>query len=226
MRIVLTGVSRGLGNALLAQFVARGHEVHGCARSTEEIDRLNAHYGAPHAFQSVDVADASDVNAWAEQVLRQSGPPELLINNAALINANATLWQVPYDEFARVIDANIKGTFHVIRAFLPAMIDAGRGVVVNFSSTWGRTASPEVAPYCASKWGVEGLTRSLAKELPSGMAAVPLNPGVIDTEMLRSCFGAAAGRFPSAEAWARRAAPYILQLSAGDNGQPRDVPQH
>jgi NAD(P)-dependent dehydrogenase (short-subunit alcohol dehydrogenase family) len=164
------------------------------------------------------------VSEWAQRLLRLGGPPELLINNAAVINENAALWEVPHEEFARVIDTNIMGTFLMIRAFLPAMLQAGRGIIVNFSSAWGRTAAAEVAPYCASKWAVEGLTRSLAKELPVGLAAVPLNPGVIDTDMLRSCFGAAAARFPGAASWAQRAVPFILQLTAADNGQPRDVP--
>jgi NAD(P)-dependent dehydrogenase (short-subunit alcohol dehydrogenase family) len=225
MKIVITGASRGLGEVLVAGLVERGHEVHACARSSAAMEQLAEQHGPPHSFSPLDVSDRAAVGAWAQRVLRTAGPPEMLLNNAALINANATLWTVPDDEFDRVIDVNIKGMFYVIRAFLPAMIEAGRGTIVNFSSTWGRTASPEVAPYCASKWAVEGLTRALAKELPAGLAAVPLNPGIIDTHMLRSCFGAAAGRFRSPAAWAEHAVPYILQLSTADNGQPRDVPQ-
>jgi NAD(P)-dependent dehydrogenase (short-subunit alcohol dehydrogenase family) len=76
------------------------------------------------------------------------------------------------------------------------MIRRGSGVIVNFSSGWGRSVSAEVAPYCASKWAVERLTRALAEELPSGLAAVPLNPGIINTEMLQSCFGADAQNYP------------------------------
>ncbi len=63
-------------------------------------------------------------------------------------------------------------------------------MIVNFSSYWGRSGAAEVAPYCASKWAIEGLTAALAEELPKGMAAVALNPGVIYTEMLESCLGA------------------------------------
>ena len=70
-----------------------------------------------------------------------------------------------------------------------------RGVIVNFSSGWGRSTAPEVAPYCATKWAIEGLTQALAEELPAGMAAVPLNPGIINTEMLQSCFGAGAAGY-------------------------------
>ena len=69
-------------------------------------------------------------------------------------------------------------------------------MIVNFSSGWGRSVDAEVAPYCATKWAIEGLTQALARELPPGLCAVPLNPGVIDTDMLRSCFGGSAGGYP------------------------------
>lgn len=62
-------------------------------------------------------------------------------------------------------------------------------IIVNISSGWGRSTSPEVAPYCASKWAIEGLTQALAQELPSGMVTVALNPGIIHTDMLNICFG-------------------------------------
>jgi NAD(P)-dependent dehydrogenase (short-subunit alcohol dehydrogenase family) len=103
------------------------------------------------------------------------------------------------------------------------MIQRGGGVVVNFSSGWGRSADANVAPYCATKWAIEGLTQSLAQELPAGLAAVALNPGIIDTEMLRSCFGGSASSYPDARQWARRAVPFLLKLSARDNGKPLTV---
>jgi NAD(P)-dependent dehydrogenase (short-subunit alcohol dehydrogenase family) len=68
-------------------------------------------------------------------------------------------------------------------------------VIVNLSSGWGRSVSPEVAPYCATKWAIEGLTQAFAKELPEGLAAVALNPGVIDTDMLRLAFGDDSERY-------------------------------
>src|SRR5262249_52233204 len=110
------------------------------------------------------------------------------------------------------------------RHVLPAMIGAGRGVVVNFSSYWGRSVAPEVAPYCASKWGIEGLTRALARELPKGLAAVALNPGIIDTDMLRSCFGNQAAGYLGPEPWAEAAVPFLLDLGPKDNGKALTVP--
>ena len=222
-RIVITGISRGLGQALVEGFIAAGHRLAGCARSAAAIQRANDRFGPPHRFDCVDLRDDAAVRQWAERVLAAGGV-DLLINNAGVINRNAPLWEITDREFSEVVDINIKGTANVIRRFVPAMIARGTGVVVNFSSGWGRSASPEVAPYCAAKWAIEGLTRALAAELPRGIAAVPLNPGIIDTEMLRCCFGPSASAYPAAAQWARRAVPFLLGLSAKDNGQPLTVP--
>ncbi len=118
----------------------------------------------------------------------------------------------------KVMGINVSGTVNTIRAFVPAMIKAGKGIIVNFSSGWGRSTSPEVAPYCASKWAVEGLTLALAQELPEGLAAIPLNPGVINTDMLQQCFGPSAKSYPTADEWARKAVPFILKLKPRQNG--------
>ncbi len=222
--ILITGVGRGLGAAMTEEFVRLGHRVVGCARAAAAIEQLAARFPPPHDFGVVDVCDDAQVDAWAGRVLNAVGPPDLLVNNAALINRNACLWEVPPDEFAHVIDVNIKGVYHVLRHFLPAMIQRGRGVIVNFSSGWGRATSPEVAPYCATKWAIEGLTRALAQELPRGMAAVPLNPGIIHTQMLESCFGTDARAYPTPQQWATTAVPFLLSLGPKHNGQPLAAP--
>jgi len=116
------------------------------------------------------------------------------------------------------------GTVNLIRHFVPAMIERGRGVIVNFSSGWGRSTSPDVAPYCATKWAVEGLSRALAQELPAGLAVVSLNPGVIDTDMLRKCWADDAAGSPRPADWARAAVPYISGLGPGHNGDALTVP--
>ncbi len=141
-----------------------------------------------------------------------------------MINSNNQLWNVSAGDFDCVIDTNIKGVANVIRHFVPAMVERSSGVIVNLSSGWGRSTSPKVAPYCATKWAIEGLTRALAQELPRGMAAVPLNPGIIDTDMLRSCFGGDAASYPNPQRWAQSAVPFLLGLGPKDNGQPLTVP--
>lgn len=222
--VVLTGVTRGLGRALAVRLAGMGHRVAGCGRTRAKIDEVGALLGPPHRFEVVNVASNIQVETWAEKVLASHGPPDLLINNAGIINANAPLWQVPEEEFGLVVDVNLKGTFYTIRHFLPAMLERGTGVVVNYSSGWGRSTSSEVAPYCATKWGIEGLTRALAEDLPRGLAAVTLNPGVIHTEMLESCYGKSAKSYPGPEKWAERAAPLLLSLGPEHNGKSLTVP--
>lgn len=221
--ILISGVTHGLGRAMTDEFIRLGHRVLGCGRTTEAIQELNQRYGSDNRFEVVDVAQVVEVGEWAGRCLELAGPPDFLLNAAALINRNAPLWKVPAEEFSAVIDVNIKGVANLIRAFAPAMVERKSGVIVNFSSGWGRSTDPEVAPYCASKWAIEGLTQALAQEIPPGMAAIPLNPGIINTEMLRSCFGADAGNFPSAAEWAETAVPWILGLGPRDNGRSLTV---
>jgi NAD(P)-dependent dehydrogenase (short-subunit alcohol dehydrogenase family) len=220
--IVITGVTKGLGRALAEWYIANGHTVVGCGRSAEILDMRFTH-PAPNDFSVVDVTEENKVALWAEKTLAAHGAPDLLINNAALMNRPAPLWQVPAAEFNKLVDVNVKGVATVIRHFVPAMIERGSGVIVNFSSGWGRGTSPEVAPYCASKFAIEGLTQALAQELPAGLTAVALNPGVIDTDMLRQCWSDGAGSYPKADVWAKTAAPQILQFGRKDNGRPVSI---
>jgi NAD(P)-dependent dehydrogenase (short-subunit alcohol dehydrogenase family) len=222
--VLITGVTRGLGRAMAREFVRLGHTVLGCGRSHEQLEELRRSLGPPHDFSVVNVAADDEVKAWAARLLPACGPPDLVLNNAGVINRNAPLWAVPEREFSEVVDVNLKGVANVIRHFGPRMVQRQRGVIVNFSSGWGRSTDAEVAPYCATKWGIEGLTQALAQELPSGMAAVALNPGIINTEMLQSCFGGSASSYPSPEEWAKTAVSFLLQLGPHHNGQQLTVP--
>jgi len=222
--ILITGTSRGLGQAMAASMIQQGHRIVGCSRAASDVRRVSDEFPAPHRFDEVDVSQDEQVGQWSQSVLAECGVPDLLINNAGLVNANNDLWKVPPDEFSQVIDVNIKGIYHVIRHFVPAMISRGTGTIVNFSSGWGRSTSPEVAPYCATKWAVEGLTRAFADELPEGMAAVSLNPGVIHTRMLASCFGESAQSYPEPQQWAERAVPFLLKIRPASNGEALTVP--
>lgn len=222
--VIITGATRGLGRAMVDEFVWLGHTVMGCGRSEEHIESLCKAYGPPHRFEVVDVTDDLAVENWAESCVAHAGAPDLLLNNAAVINKNAPLWGVSAAEFSRVIDINIKGVTNMIRHFVPFMMERGQGMVVNWSSGWGRSTDAEVAPYCATKWAVEGLSQALAQELPQGLAAVALNPGIINTEMLRSCFGGSASSFPTPDEWAKTAVPYLLSLDTRHNGLALTAP--
>lgn len=221
--VVITGVTRGLGRAMTEEFIRLGHGVLGCGQSEKDLGELRQRFGKRHQFDRVDVASDEQVEAWAKRLLNSPGAPDLVLNNAGVINRNALLWKIGSEEFGRVIDVNIKGVANVIRHFVPALIQRGSGVVVNFSSGWGRSTDAEVAPYCATKWAIEGLTQALAQELPAHVAAIALNPGIINTDMLQSCFGGSASAYPSAEQWARKAVPFLLELGPRHNGQSLTV---
>lgn len=205
-------------------FASSGWVVAGCGRNVEAISRLRADLPAPHYFQAADVAAEENVMNFCAEVLDRHGPPDLVLNNAAIINGNNPIWEVSAREFSRVMDVNIKGTASIIRNLIQPMMQRGSGVIVNFSSGWGRSVAPEVAPYCATKFAIEGLSQAIAMETEGRVAVVALNPGIIDTEMLRSTFGSGAGHYPSAEEWAKRAVPFLEKLGQNENGRSLTAP--
>ena len=216
--VVISGCSRGLGRAMALEFSSRGWKVVGGARTVDALDELSLKMISESLFVPLDVTDPESVESFAQQVEGKFGSPDLLVNNAGLINQNAPLTKVSPDEFATVLAVNLGGIHNMIRSFVPIMEKAGHGVIANFSSYWGQSTAPEVGPYCATKWGVEGLTRSLSQELPPGLAAVAFNPGVINTDMLRSCFGEAASGHESPEEWAKHSVDKLANLTSADNG--------
>jgi len=219
----ISGCSQGLGRAMVAGLIEKGWRIGGFSRNERVMDELQGLYGESHLFRAADVLDELVVEKFCEEARSKVGAPDLLINNAAVINDPKKLWETSAAEFSEIIDINIKGVANVIRAALPMMIQRGGGIVVNFSSGWGRSTAPEVAPYCATKWAIEGLTQALAQELPNGLAAVALNPGIINTEMLRSSFGTAAISYETPEEWKPRAVKLLTGLSIRDNGRALTV---
>ena len=107
--VLLTGVSRGCGRALTEEFIRLGQVVLGCGRSEKEIAALQSRFPTPNHFAVVDVTDDAQVAAWARRVLRLHEAPELLLNNAGIINRNAPLWEVPAREFSEVIHLHLPG---------------------------------------------------------------------------------------------------------------------
>ena len=223
MTIWLTGCTAGLGRALVAEFLKAGHTLVGCGRNEIALAHLKNEFPDGH-FLAADVANEFSVSEFCEEALAAAGPPDLVINNAATINTPAPLWEISADEFDLLMAVNVNGVANVIRHTLPSMLIAQKGVIVNFSSGWGRSGAPERAPYCASKWAIEGLTKALAGELPEGMAAVALSPGAVATDMLRKSMGEEAENYPTPANWATTAAPFLTALTAADNGASLTTP--
>ena len=204
---------------MAVEFHSRGWNVTGCARSTDPLIELSTRLVNSCFFQSVDITKPTEVENFAQSVIQNVGVPDLLVNNAGVINQNARLTEISPEEFASVLSVNLGGIHNMIRTFVPIMEEQGHGVIANFSSYWGQSTAPEVGPYCASKWGVEGLTRSLAQELQDSLTAVAFNPGIIDTDMLRSCFGEGAASHEKPAEWAKHAVDRLEQISQSDNGK-------
>lgn len=178
-----------------------------------------------YTYRQLDILDRAALSEWASAIQSAGNPIDYLIHNAAVIHPNADLWEIDQASLETVLEINILGTFNVLRAFLPQMLDRAQGMVLVLSSGAGRAGLPEISGYCASKWAVEGLTKSLAAELPEGMAAIPLSPGIVDTDMLRSTFGESAAGHQKVEPWAKVAARYILEIRPSQSGESLTVPQ-
>ncbi|HZL18455.1 MAG TPA: SDR family NAD(P)-dependent oxidoreductase [Polyangia bacterium] len=171
---VVTGTSRGIGRAIAALLSAAGARVVGCARRPSD------------GILACDVGRADQVARFAEQVLREFGTPDLLVNNAGVV-ARARLDETSIESWDAVVDSNLKGTFLVTRAFLPAMRVRRGGRIVNLASISGRQGTAGLSAYCAAKHGVVGLTRALAEEVRAdGILVNAVCPGSVDTDMLRT----------------------------------------
>lgn len=223
--VVVTGVTRGLGRALVKEFIHQGWTVAGCGTSASAISDLQKEYGNEHVFSRVNIADNDAVKTWARDVVSRIGSPHILINNAGVINNPAPLWKIPFAEFNNVMTINITGVFNVLQYFIPAMIQQKKGLIINISSSSGKQGEEMFAPYCASKFAIEGLTQSLAKELPKGLTVVTLDPGDgINTDMVKQAYPGSTSHLPEPEEWAKKAVPYVMRMGAQDNGKSLIVP--
>lgn len=223
--VIITGVTQGLGRAMVDRFHELGWNIYGCGRSKDKIEELKKQYSKIHDFQVIDVSDSQQVNNWANYILNRHTAPDLIINNASIVNQNAQLWKITAQEFESVMNVNVNGVVNVIRAFVPAMVSRKEGIIINMSSSWGREGEAELAPYCASKFAIEGITKSMALELPHGMAIVALDPGgSISTPMLKSCAPQYINESPTPETWSHKAIEYILNITIDKNGDSLTCP--
>ncbi|MFZ7806849.1 SDR family oxidoreductase [Bacillus thuringiensis] len=223
--VIITGVTQGLGRAMVDRFHELGWNIYGCGRSKDKIEDLKKQYSKIHDFQVIDVSDSQQVNNWANYILNRHTAPDMIINNASIVNQNAKLWKITAQEFENVMNVNVNGVVNVIRAFVPAMVARKEGIIINMSSSWGREGEAELAPYCASKFAIEGITKSMALELPHGMAVVALDPGgSISTPMLKSCAPQYINESPTPETWSHKATQYILNITIDENGDSLTCP--
>jgi len=183
---IVTGGSRGMGRAIAAALAREGAEVVVCSRNLEAnretAERIKSEGGSAHPFQ-VDVTDPDSVSALVKNVVEKFGRVDILVNNAG-VTADNLLLRLKEADWDRVIDTNLKGTFNCIKAVARTMIKQRGGKIINMASVVGMVGNPGQANYCASKAGIIGLTKSVARELAS--RAITVNcvaPGLIKTAM-------------------------------------------
>jgi len=162
---VVTGGAQGIGRAATERFVASGakvaiwdHDIELAAKTAKDI-------GAAAKAYACDVSDYASIETARDATLKDFGRIDILLNNAGIAGANATVWETDIDEWRRVMRINLDGPFLCCKAVVPGMIAQNYGRIVNIASIAGKEGNPNAAHYSASKAGVIALTKSLAKEV-------------------------------------------------------------
>jgi 3-oxoacyl-[acyl-carrier protein] reductase len=183
---VVTGASRGIGKEIAVQLAKRGADVALASRSQADVDRAASEIealGVKARGYACDVSSYGDASAVAGRVVEEFGPPDFLVNNAGVVNDKLLLRLTP-DDWNQVISTNLTGVYNVTKAFSPHFLKARKGRIVNISSVIGLIGNAGQTSYAASKAGIIGLTKSLAKEFaPRGITVNAVAPGYIATAM-------------------------------------------
>jgi len=188
--VVITGAGSGIGRSTAALLGRHGAKVHVAdideATAQETVRAIEA-AGGRGAAHALDVSDAAAVDAFAGRIFAEEGGVDVLHNNAGIGHAG-DLASIAFEDWRRVIEVNLLGVAYGIQAFVPRMLRQGRpATVVNTASQAGIVPASKLAPYCASKYGVVGLTEALHAELsPQGISVSAICPGIIDTPIVAS----------------------------------------
>ncbi|WP_338452988.1 3-ketoacyl-ACP reductase [Niallia oryzisoli] len=182
----VTGAGKGIGRAIALALANEGVNIGLLARTEtdlkETISRAEG-LGVKAAYAAVDISSLTDVEQSVKKLTDELGAADILINNAG-IGKFATLLDMDPEEWKRIIDVNLMGLYHVTRTVLPQLIEKNRGDIVNISSTNGLNGAATSSAYSASKFGVIGLTESLAQEVrKNNIRVTALTPSTVATEL-------------------------------------------
>jgi len=211
-RALVTGASRGIGRATALELARKGVELTVLGRPSAALDEVVKATGATAV--ACELTDPERVIAAAREALA-SGVPDVVIHNAGIIE-RATIEDTSLESFERQLAVNLRAPFVLTRELLPSLRAAGRGRIVFIGSIASTMGTARAATYCASKWGLVGLMKSLAEELSgTGLSTLAVLPGSVDTEML-----AGSGFDPrmTAEDVAHTVAWYALEAPLAHNG--------
>lgn len=184
---VVTGAGRGIGAAIARRLASLGASVVVCGRTVKPLEDTAANIadagGTARAIEC-DVCDLGSVQNLAATVEQGFRGVDILVNNAGVGSFASPLHEMTPQAWEKVLTTNLRGVFYCIRAFAPMMIRAGKGHIINISSLAGKNALPNGAAYAASKWGLNGLTYSVAEELRTHNIRVSVVcPGSVDTDL-------------------------------------------
>ncbi len=229
--VVITGVSRDVGRGIALGFGAEGCRLSICsmAPGADELEEIAAQCRRAGALavlaMVVDMLDESSVAAWRDETLSEHGPPDVLICNAGVLGPTNPIESYPVEEFERVLNVNLVGTFLVCKAFVPVMAHSGSGVIMNIASELGRGVVSNMTGYIASKWGVEGFTMALAAEvMNNNIIAVSVSPGMVHSGLLEELLGAEkAAKYPPPEDVGAAMVRLVKQLGPAQNGKQFDI---
>jgi len=184
---LVTGAGRGIGKAVALAFAREGARLAICARTAAEIEAAAKEIeatGAECLFSTCDVSEEESVRALAEKVEAQYRHFDILVNNAGVMTRPTPLVDFDVKKWDYTIAVNLRGTFLMTKAILPLMIRQKRGSIINVSSAIGRGAYANFSAYAVSKWGIEGLTQTLAAEVRSKNVRVnSVDPGYVATKL-------------------------------------------
>lgn len=184
---VITGAGRGIGAAIGRLLSNLGATSVLCGRTRSALDstvKTITQAGGKAQALGCDVTDLQSVESAAKQVESSFGRLDILVNNAGIGGFGGPLHQLPPDSWEQILNTNLRGVFYTTRAFAPMMIRARSGHIINISSLAGKNALPNGAAYAASKWGLNGLSYSLAEELRGhNIRVAVICPGSVNTEL-------------------------------------------
>ena len=186
--VLITGASRGIGRSTAILFAQNGYHVFlNCNKSVEELkqvqEEIEKHHPKAVTLVPGNVGNPPDVRSIFREIYSHCDSLDVLINNAGIAHIGL-LMDLTDEEWQQIIDTNLSSVFYCCREAVPKMVSKKSGRIINISSMWGTVGASCEAAYSASKSGIHGLTRALAKELaPSGISVNAIACGVIDTVM-------------------------------------------
>jgi 3-oxoacyl-[acyl-carrier protein] reductase len=184
---VITGAGRGIGAGIAHKLARLGVTVVLCGRTRPALEstaKAIVQQGGKAESLLCDVTKLESVEATAKQVESTYGRVDILVNNAGVGGFGGPLYQLPPNAWEQILNTNLRGVYYTVRAFAPMMIRARSGYVINISSLAGKNALPNGAAYAASKWGLNGLSYSIAEELRAHNIRVSvICPGSTNTDL-------------------------------------------